>query len=61
MARKAKAAPHRRGIIKPQGKGFYVEYQEGGKHVDSATYPTKKECSDWLMLLYNVEATDGTV
>ena len=52
----SKKAPRKRGLIKPRGKGFYVEYQERGQHIDSATYPTKKECEDWLMLLYEIEA-----
>lgn len=39
----------------------YVEYRENGQHVDSATFATIRECEDWLMRLYNIEATDGTV
>lgn len=60
-AKSKKTAPRKRGLIKPKGKIFYVEYQEAGKHVDSATYPTREECEGWLMHLYNLEATDGTV
>ncbi len=60
-AKATKAAPRKRGLIKAKGKIFYVEYQEGGTHVDSATYPTRGECEHWLTTLYNVEADDGTV
>jgi hypothetical protein len=56
------AAPRKRGLIKPHKQhGYYVEYQEAGKHVDSATYPTRAECEHWLITLYNVEADNGTV
>ncbi len=60
----------KRGLIKrgPKGSGprhpvtdeecnYYVEYQEEGKHVDSATFASREECERWLSLLYNVEAT----
>lgn len=40
---------------------WVAKYKVDGVLHDSATFHTKKECEDWLSLLYNIEATNGTV